>query len=111
MDDENDMLIILYLLQEEEETSKKEKFIFSCNRHVFQQNLDAEGRRRRLGYIPRCALHDPIVSAFSILYRSNDDCALITVTGFDYSMFRYILSKLAPTYDTMTPYTADVSMI
>ena len=110
LDDENDMLIILYLLQEEEETSKKEKFIFSHNRHIFRQNIDAEGRRRRSGYIPRCALHDPIVSAFSILYRSNDDGALITVTGFDHSTFCYILSKFAPTYDTMTPYTADGSM-
>ena len=110
LDDENDMLIILYLLQEEEEKSKKEKFIFSRNRHVFRQNLDAEESRRHNGYISRSALRDPIVSAFSILYRSNDDGALITVTGFDHSTFRYILSKFVPTYDTMTPYTVDGSM-
>ena len=110
LDDENDMLIILYLLQEEEETSKKEKSIFSRNQHGCRQNLDAEGRQRRSGYIQRCALHDPIVSAFSILYRSNDDGALITVTGFYHLTFRYILSKFVPTYDRMTPYTVDGSM-
>ena len=67
--------------------------------------IGAEERWRRSGYIPRCAFHDPISSAFSTLYGSNDDGALITVTGLDHLTFRYILSKFEPTYDIMTPYS------
>ena len=35
---------------------------------------------------------------------------MITVTEFDHFTFHYILSKFAPTYDRMTPYTVDGSM-
>ena len=45
------------------------------------------------------------MSAFSTLYCSGDDSALITVTGFDHDGFKYLLSKFAPLYDNYTPYS------
>ena len=96
LDNENDMLMILIILLEEEDTSEEENFVFSRNRHVHRQMLGAEERWHRSGYIPRCALHDPISSAFSTLYRSNDDGSLLTVTGY-----------FSPMYDIMSPYSKD----
>lgn len=69
--------------------------------------LSAEARRRRSGYIPRRSLHDPVVSAFSKMYRSKDDPALIQTTGMDHDTFKYLLVKFTFYYDQYSPYTKD----
>ena len=79
----------------------------SRNRHAFRNTSSQVDLLRRSGYIPRSALQNPISSAFSTLYRSNGDAALIKVTWSDHTTFHYILSKFSPTYDIMSPYSKD----
>ena len=45
------------------------------------------------------------MSAFRILYESNNDQRMITVTGFDHSSFTIIHNLFKDAYDAHTPYT------
>ena len=72
---------------------------------LFRHRLNAEGRRRRDRQIPRPALPDPNESPWSILYSSNDDGALITVTGFDHKTFKHMLQLFEPLFNEFTPWT------
>jgi hypothetical protein len=38
------------------------------------------------------------------VYISKDDQAMITLTGFDYNSFQYILVLFSPTYDKYSPW-------
>ena len=69
--------------------------------------LNEEGRRRRSRKIPRESLVHPIHSPWHRLYRSKNDQALITVTGFDHVAFRIILRLFAPVFNDYTPWTGD----
>ena len=98
------MFLILDMIDDDDDDDKDADYVPSRNRHVMRTVLSKEDGRRRSGYIPRCALQHPLVSAFSTLYRSGDDSALITVTGFNHTGFQYLLSKFALLYDNYTPY-------
>ena len=102
MSDSDDETIMMMIL-----TQKKKKFVHSRNRHVFTRSLTVDERRLRSHYIPRCALQDPLASAFSTLFRSNNDQALITVTGFHHASFNYLLERFSPVFESMTPYGED----
>ena len=104
MSDSDDELIMTMILSQKE---KKKKFVYSRNHHVFTRSLTIDERRLRSHYIPRCALQDPLASAFSTLFRSNNDQALITVTGFHHASFNYLLERFSPVFESMTPYGDD----
>jgi hypothetical protein len=72
---------------------------------LFRDKLSLEGRRRRFRQIPRPALPDPENSPWAILYKSGDDGALITVTGFDHDTFQHMLDLFSPLYDKFSPWT------
>ena len=92
-------------MMDNDDDGKDAHYAPSRNRHAMRTVLCEADARRRSGYIPRCALQHPLVSAFSTLYRSGDDSALITVTGFNHAGFQYLLSKFALLYDKYTPYS------
>ena len=64
-----------------------------------------EVRRRRDRRIPRIALVDPHESSFLRLYRSGNDQAIITVSGFDHRTFSYLLNKFTPLFNRYSPYS------
>jgi hypothetical protein len=86
---------------------QQQKFIHSRHRKIFYQSLSIEHRRRRYNRIPRESLVDPSNSAWRKLYQSQNDQAMITATGLDYSTFEYLLQKFKPLYDHLTPHSKD----
>jgi DDE superfamily endonuclease len=73
----------------------------------FRERLSAEGRRRRQRHLPRRALLPPQQSAWQRLYDSNDDSALIVVTGFDYRAFNAMHDLFKPLFDGYSPWTSE----
>ena len=53
-------------------------------------------KRRRDRRIPRIALQDPSVSSWRKLYHSNNDQAMITLTGLDHCTFGWLLDMFCP---------------
>lgn len=85
-------------------------FIFSRIQRrasAFQDNLTRDGRRRRYSHILRCTLQQATVSLFQFMFSSGKDQALITLTGFDHSAFRYLLGPFEKYYKLYTPYNDD----
>ena len=50
------------------------------------------------------SLHDVHQSAWRRLYYSDNDQALITLTGFDHATFSYLLRLFQPIFDNYTPF-------
>ena len=89
----------------------EKKFIHSRNRKAFYKKLSAAEKRRRDRRIPRVALHFPKVSAWRKLYSSDNDQAMITLTGFDHATFGWVLSMFSAVYDRYTPYSQSGEII
>ena len=86
------------------QSNNKKKFVHSCNRKTFYKSLSAVQKRRRRNSLPsRAALLHPMQSPFRKVLQSNNDQALITLTGFDVPTFQWLLSKFQPLFDTYTP--------
>lgn len=73
----------------------------------WRQLLNEEGRLRRDRRLPRCALVEPSMSPWAVVYGSGNDQALITVTGFDHHAFRQLLGLFESYYYSFTPWTGD----
>lgn len=71
----------------------------------FKERLTLEGKRRRDRRIGRRALQQPTMSAFAFVFGSGCDQSLITLTGFDFKSFQYILEKFDPVYRAYSPYS------
>jgi hypothetical protein len=71
----------------------------------FRDLLSPEGRQRRDRNIPRNALLVPHESPWQKMFRSGDDGACITVTGFDFKTFHSMLELFTPNFDAFTPWT------
>lgn len=72
-----------------------------------KSRLTAEGWKRRDLLIPRCALLQPSMSPFQVLYGGRNDQDPITLTGFSHVSFRYMLTAFEVFYNKETPYSAD----
>ena len=70
----------------------------------FRTHLGMEGLHRRDRRIPRIALHFPMMSAWSHLFGSGNDQALITVCGVDHHVFSELRAQFTPIFDAYTPY-------
>jgi DDE superfamily endonuclease len=68
-------------------------------------NLSLEGRCRRERRLPREALVSPEESAWTRLFDSGNDQALITITGFDHSAFGSLLDLFKGWFNQHTPWT------
>ena len=73
----------------------------------FRHSLSPCGRRLRSGKIRRPALQPMGDSAFSRLFASGQDDALITLCGFDHTSFRSLLALFEPYFNNYTPYYGD----
>ena len=73
----------------------------------FRQLLTKEGRKRRERSLPRNALPNPIQAPWETVFQSNDDSALITVTGMDHEAFGELLQIYKPYFDQYTPWTGE----
>ena len=84
-------------------------FFAYCQLHgeraKFRDFLSLEGMQRRDRRIPRACLNDPDQSAWSAVFRSQNDQAYITVTGFDVAKFNTLLGMFAPLFNSYTPWT------
>jgi hypothetical protein len=60
--------------------------------------------RLRQGKIRQGALADPDTSAFSQLFSSKQDDALVTLCGFDHKSFEKLHSNFEPLFNNYSPY-------
>ena len=97
---DNDDEILLLLLR------SQEKFVHSRNRKVFHNTLSFIERRRRSNKIPRPSLLDVDKSSWRQLYNSQDDSALITLTGFDFLSFEELHVMFAPYFNGLSPHNS-----
>jgi DDE superfamily endonuclease len=72
---------------------------------LFRHKLNKEGLDRRNRNLKRKVLLDPSQSPWAKLYASNDNAALITVTGFDHDAFQIMLELFQPLFVQYTPWT------
>jgi DDE superfamily endonuclease len=100
---DNLTLIVLYFLMKK----KQNRLIHSRYRKLYLSRLSAFEKKIRQRRIPRVALLDPAHSAWSRLVESRDDQAMITLTGFDFNSFFWLLAKFQPLYDNNSPFLAE----
>jgi hypothetical protein len=98
--------IFIYLALKAKNSKASSSFIASRNRKVFYRMLSrAEKKRRDRRIIPRISLQDPHESSWRKLYHSNNDQAMITLTGLDCCTFGWLLDMVCPVYQKYTPFT------
>ena len=90
--------------EEEEEESRPYRRAHSRYQKRFHCALPYEDRQLRQRRIPRISLHDAHKSSWRRLYFSENDQALITLTGFDHATFQYLLQLFQPLFDRYTPF-------
>jgi len=91
------LIRLLLLLQQ----SKQQR------RLTFRNQISLEARRRRDHRIPRHALQHPSMSAFSVLYGSGSDQALLTLCGFDHRSMQFLHDLFHPMYHRYSPYSSN----
>jgi DDE superfamily endonuclease len=74
-------------------------------KRAFRYGLNAAGRSRRQRSLPRPSLLPPTESAWEKLYKSNNEQAMITVTGFDYRAFHAMHDLFKPLFEGYSPWT------
>ena len=72
----------------------------------FYRSIDAHSRRIRNRRIPRISLQDPTHTAWKALYNSQNDQAMITLTGFDCDTFHWLAGLFTPLYDQFSPFVS-----
>jgi hypothetical protein len=87
-------LVLLILLHEAEEDAENAKHTWY--KKNFYKRLSALEKQRQFWRIPRALLHNPINCAWRQLYKSKNDGALITLTGFDFKTFNWLSELLVP---------------
>ena len=73
--------------------------------------MSAIEKRRRQRRIPRCALLHPDITPWRKLFLSQDDSAMITLTGFDYQSFTSLLLLVRDDLENNSPHSADGCII
>jgi hypothetical protein len=105
----------LLLIQEEEEQMQQQRrgqnYIHSRYKKRFLKSLSIAQRRIRYNRIPRTALLSPAESAWRKIHRSENDQAMVTLTGFDYATFEELNTKFQPLFDGYTPFSRNETHI
>ena len=102
------LLAIIACIEVEERRKIKQNHVHERDRGRFRRYLNEEGRHRRDRRIPRPALNHPWMSAWSIMFGSGSDQALITVCGVDHAVFRELEQQFTPVFNTHTPHHGDI---
>ena len=103
IDDELIVLMLFYHMK----AKKKDKKLHSRYKKIVYKSLSRYQKRIRYNRIPRLSLQDASDCAWSKLYASNNDQALITLTGLYFSVFRYLASKFKPLFNAYSPWVDD----
>ena len=93
-------MLLLCLLAAQQYNAEENEVNYS-----FHSTLDLHSRRLRQGKLRRRALHHPNESAFSRLFNSGQDDALVTMCGFDHASFATLHTKFQIEFNKYTPYT------
>jgi hypothetical protein len=104
-DDSEWEAIFIYLALKAKNSKALSSFIASRNPKVFYRMLSRAEKRRRDRRIPRISLQDPHESSLRKLYHSNNDQAMMTLTGLDHCTFGWLLDMFCPVYRKYTPFT------
>ena len=98
-DDFFEEIVLLFMIAQ----LQNEELIHSRYRKFFHRSLSRAMRRLRDRRIPRISLHHPSESSWRQLYGSRNDQALVTLTGFDYRSFNWLLHIFEPVYNRYSP--------
>ncbi len=100
------LMMIAKRAKEEEEEEERRPYRRPHSRYQkrFHRSLSIEDRQLRQRRIPRISLQDSHQSSWRRLYHSENDQALITLTGFDHATFQYLLQLFQPLFDKYTPF-------
>ena len=90
--------------RKEEEETRPYRRAHSRYQKRFHRALSHEERQLRQRRIPRISLQDAHNSSWRRLYYSDNDPALITLTGLDHVTFQYLLALFQPIFDKYTPF-------
>ena len=101
--DEEIILLLFHYIK----SQNKNKYVHSRYKKLFYKSLTAHQKRLRERRIPQPALQAPSDSAWSKLYSSNNDQALITLTGLDFEVFNSLAAQFEPLFHAYTPWVND----
>lgn len=88
----------------EEEEERPYRRPHSRYQKRFHRSLMHEDRQLRQRRIPRISLQDSHQSSWRRLFFSENDQALITLTGLDHATFHNLLQLFQPIFDNYTPF-------
>ena len=94
--------MLLFIFKWKLRRKKKQKH--SRYMKAFYNNLPIIEQRLRSQRIPRVALQNPNESSWKTLLRSGNDQGLITLTGFDFQTFYWLLQRFRPLYEGNSPF-------
>ena len=99
-------MVVAKRVREEEEEEERRPYRRPHSRYQkrFHRALLHEDRRLRQRRIPRVSLQDAHMSSWRRLYYSENDQALITLTGLDHATFQHLLHLFQPVFDNYTPF-------
>jgi hypothetical protein len=90
--------------EDEEEKTRPYRRAHSRYQKRFHRALSHEDRQLRQRQIPRISLQGAHESSWRRLYHSENDQALVTLTGFDHATFHHLLQLFEPIFDNYTPF-------
>ena len=102
-----DMQLTLLMMYWDELNSNKIIVQYSRNRKKFYKTLSKVNRRIRDRRIPRMSLQDPHESSWRRLYMSNNESAMITLTGLDMATFQWLNSLFHPMFQMYSPFVGE----
>jgi hypothetical protein len=100
----NGLLLVIAKRTKEEVETRPYRHAHSRYQKRFLRALSHEERRLRQRRIPHISLQDAHKSSWRRLYHSENDQALVTLTGFDHATFHHLLQLFEPIFDNYTPF-------
>ena len=94
-------LYLMHVAARNEERHKRTSSRYQKSCRFQQSEYERYIRQRR---IPRHSLLPVSKSPWQRVYSSQDDQAMITLTGFDVNSFHYLCSVFAPMCETYSPF-------
>ena len=106
-----DDCILLLIAVENDKINLQNAFLHSRYRKRFLRQLSKMERTRRQRRIPRSALLPPHESPWKRVLQSQNDQALITLTGLDFATFNVVAQPFQFFFDNYTPFTKEGSIV
>ena len=93
-------MIMLLFLYKQQHAKKSALVVHSRYRKMYLRKLRSLQCRLRQRRIPQVLLQDATHSAWKTLFHSDNDQALITLTGLNFATFNWLCPKFSILYDT-----------